>query len=71
MLLVNTIPLLAAHPAKLVPATLTLQQALPLALLHVQAGRLFCLALRVRVNAKLATMPAVRVSFVPQLLLPL
>jgi len=51
--------------ASRVPATLTLQQELLLALLRVQAGRLFCLALRV--DAKLAIMlRAVRVFYVLQ-----
>jgi len=69
VLLVNTIPLLAAHPlriAKRVPATLTLQQALPLALLRVRAGRRYRLALRAHA-AKLAIMlRAARVFYVLQ-----
>ena len=69
VLLAPTIPLLAAHPlrpAKRVPATPFLQQAPPLALLHVQAARPCRLALLVHA-AKLATTPrSVRVSFVLQ-----
>ena len=66
VLLAPTIPLLVVCPrllASRVSATLTLQQALPLVLLRVQAARLFRLDLRVHVE--LATTPrAARVSFV-------